>query len=394
MMQYRRFGRTELQMPLFSCGGMRYQYKWQDVPGEQIPADNQQNLEATIKRAVEVGINHIETARGYGTSELQLGKILPTYERDRLIIQTKVSPKADSKEFLSNFEKSLTNLKLDYVDLLGIHGINNIETFNHSMRPGGCLEVAQKLQAEGKVRFIGFSTHGPSEIILQAIATNQFDYVNLHWYYINQINWEAISAANRHDMGVFIISPSDKGGMLYKPPQKLIDLCQPLSPMVFNDLFCLSRPQVNTLSIGAAKPQDFDEHLKTLELLDRADEILPPILHKLKQQEVASLGENWVKTWHIGLPKFHETPGNVNIPVILALRNLAISYDLIEYTKMRYNLLGSGGDWFPGAKADKLKQLDLSQCLAASPHADKIPSLLVEADQLLADREVKRLSQQ
>ena len=145
-MKYRRFGRTELQMPLFSCGGMRYQYKWQDVPEGQIPADNQQNLEATIKRALEVGINHIETARGYGTSELQLGKILSTLERDHLIVQTKVSPKADSKEFLRNFEQSLANLQLDYVDLLGIHGINNQETFNQSMRPGGCLEVAQSLQ--------------------------------------------------------------------------------------------------------------------------------------------------------------------------------------------------------------------------------------------------------
>jgi len=393
-MKYRRFGRTELQMPLFSCGGMRYQYKWQDVPEGQIPADNQQNLEATIKRALEVGINHIETARGYGTSELQLGKILATLERDRLIVQTKVSPKADSKEFLRNFEQSLANLQLDYVDLLGIHGINNQETFNQSMLPGGCLEVAQSLQARGKVRFIGFSTHGATEIILQAIATNQFDYINLHWYYINQINWEAILAANRHDMGVFIISPSDKGGMLYKPPQKLVNLCQPLSPMVFNDLFCLSHEQVHTLSIGAAKPQDFDEHLKTIELLDRAEEILPPILHRLEQQKVASLGEDWVKTWHIGFPKFNETPGEVNIPVIVALRDLAISYDMIEYAKTRYNLLGSGGDWFPGAKADKLNELDLSQCLAVSPHSDRIPSLLIEADQLLGDEEVKRLSQQ
>lgn len=393
-MQYRRFGRTELQMPLFSCGGMRYQYKWQDVPEEQIPADNQRNLAATINRALEVGINHIETARGYGTSELQLGKILASYDRDRLIVQTKVSPKADSREFARNFEQSLTNLQLDYVDLLGIHGINNLETFNQSMRPGGCLEVARSLQAQGKVRFIGFSTHGSLEIILQAISTNQFDYVNLHWYYINQINWEAIEAAKDRDMGVFIISPSDKGGMLYKPPQKLVDLCKPLSPMVFNDLFCLSHPQVNTLSIGAAKPQDFDEHLKTLELLDRAEKILPPILHKLEQQKVAALGANWVKTWHIGLPKFNETPGGVNIPVILGLRNLAIAYDMVEYAKTRYNLLGSGGDWFPGTKADKLNQLDLSQCLAASPHRDRILSLLAQAHQLLDERELKRLSQQ
>lgn len=394
MMQYRRFGRTQLQMPLFSCGGMRYQYKWQDVPSETIPEDNQQNLAATIDRALKVGINHIETARGYGTSELQLGKVLPTYDRDRLIIQTKVSPKADSQEFLSNFQQSLANLKLDYVDLLGIHGINNQETFNWSMRPGGCLEVARSLQAEGKVRFIGFSTHGATEIILQAIATNQFDYVNLHWYYINQVNWEAITAAKQHDMGVFIISPSDKGGLLYKPPQKLVELCAPLSPIVFNNLFCLSHEQVNTLSIGAAKPQDFDEHLKTLDLLDRAKEILPPIVRRLEQQLIACFGEDWAKTWSVGLPKFNETPGEVNIPVILGLRNLAVAYDMMEYAKMRYNLLGSGGDWFPGAKADKLSQLDLKQCLAASPHGDRIPSILAEADTLLGDRTVKRLSQQ
>ena len=68
-------------------------------------------------------------------------------------------------------------------------------------------------------------------------------------------------------MGVFIISPSDKGGQLYNPPAKLVDLCQPLSPMVFNDLFCLSHPQIHTLSLGAARPTDFDEHLKTLPII-------------------------------------------------------------------------------------------------------------------------------
>ena len=277
MMQYRRFGRTELRMPVFSCGGMRYQFNWQDVAASEIPSDNQQNLEATIKQAIELGINHIETARGYGTSEIQLGRILPMFPRDQLIVQTKVSPSQDPEEFRHNFETSLANLKLDYVDLLALHGINNAELLHHSVRPSGCLEVAKELQAQGRVRFIGFSTHGQTDIIVQTIQTNQFDYVNLHWYYINQFNWPAIEAATSHDLGVFIISPSDKGGMLYKPPQKLVELCDPLSPMVFNDLFCLSHPQVHTLSIGASRPQDFQEHLKTLELLERSSEILPPI---------------------------------------------------------------------------------------------------------------------
>ena len=391
-MLYRRFGRTELQMPVFSCGGMRYQFKWEDVPNNEIPADNQANLEATIRRAVEVGINHIETARGYGTSEMQLGRVLPQFPREKLIVQTKISPKADAKEFRETFEQSLQNLQLDYVDLLGLHGINHPESLDYSIRPGGCLEVAQQLQAEGKVRFIGFSTHGSTDMIVQTINSNQFDYVNLHWYYINQWNWAAIEAAKRHDMGVFIISPSDKGGLLYKPPQKLVNLCAPLSPMVFNDLFCLSHQEVHTLSLGAAKPEDFDEHLKTLELVDGASEILPPILARLEEEAIATLGEDWVKSWQTNLPTFDETPGEVNIRVILWLWNLAIAYDLLEYAKMRYNLLGNASHWFPGNKADRLDELDLRQCLVRNPHVDKIPQVLAQTHQLLAGEAVQRLS--
>ena len=293
-MQYRRFGRTELQMPVFSCGGMRYQYKWQDLPQSKIPEANQRNLEATIRRSFELGINHIETARGYGSSEMQLGQILPKLPREKLIFQTKISPQPKAIDFRRKFQQSLKFCQLDYVDLLGLHGINNEETFRNSLRPGGCLDEAKKLKAEGKVRHIGFSTHGSTEIITKAIATGEFDYVNLHWYYINQWNWSAIEAARQHDMGVFIISPTDKGGHLYNPPAKLVELCQPLSPIVFNDLFCLSYPEVHTLSLGAAQPSDFDEHLKVLPLLDRADEILPPILERLTKEAIATLGEDWV----------------------------------------------------------------------------------------------------
>jgi hypothetical protein len=391
-MQYRRFGRTELQMPVFSCGGMRYQYKWQDVPQWQIPYENQRNLEATILRSLDVGINHIETARGYGTSEMQLGKILPKLPREKLIVQTKVSPKPDSKEFRRQFHQSLKFLGLDFVDLLALHGINNDELLHYSLQPGGCLEEARKLQAEGKVRFIGFSTHGSTEVICKTIETGEFDYVNLHWYYINQANWLAIETAQRQDMGVFIISPSDKGGKLYNPPQKLVELCQPLSPMVFNDLFCLSHSQVHTLSLGAARATDFEEHLKVLPLLENPEEVLSPILERLEQSAIATLGEEWMRTWQIGLPNYEDTPGKVNIPVILWLRNLAIAYDLLEYGKMRYNLLGNGGHWFPGEKADQIDQLNLKLCLANSPHAEKIPHLLKEADRLLGDKAVQRLS--
>jgi len=392
-MQYRRFGRTELQMPIFSCGGMRYQYKWQDLPQKDIPLDNQSNLENTIRRSIDLGINHIETARGYGSSEMQLGQILPKIPRDKFILQTKVSPSADSVKFRDSFEKSLKYLQVDYVDLLGIHGINTPELLADSTRPGGCLDQARKLQEQGKVKFIGFSTHGPCNVIVDTIKTNQFDYVNLHWYWIFQDNWQAIAEANRHDMGVFIISPSDKGGLLYKPSEKLVKLCQPLSPMVFNDSFCLSHPQVHTLSLGASKPTDFDEHLKTLDYLDQTSQVLQPIIEGLENEAKRVLGAEWLKTWRRGLPNHENTPDNINIKTILWLRNLALAYDMVEYGKMRYNLLGSGGHWFPGNKATNVTKYNLNECLKNSPYREIIPRLLVETDKILGGENVKRLSQ-
>ncbi|MEM8602489.1 MAG: aldo/keto reductase [Cyanobacteria bacterium P01_H01_bin.121] len=391
-MQYRRFGRTELQMPVFSCGGMRYQHSWQDLDGSKIPEANQHNLEKTIRRALELGINHIETARGYGTSELQLGQILPSLPREQLIVQTKVAPREDPAEFCHLFERSLALLNLDYVDLLGIHGINTPELLAMTLRPGGCLEHAQQWQAEGRVRHIGFSTHGPTDVIVNAINTGQFDYVNLHWYYIFQDNWPAIEAASQQDMGVFIISPSDKGGHLYSPPQKLVKLCEPLSPMVFNDLFCLSYPQVHTLSLGAAKPSDFDEHLKVLPLLDRADERLAPILQRLETAAIAALGEDWYRTWQMGLPTPEQTPNNISIKTILWLNNLVQAYDLKDYAQARYNLLNNGGHWFQGRQASEVETLNLAACLQHSPHAETIPQRLAATHQLLKAAPVQRLS--
>ncbi|MGB3200632.1 MAG: aldo/keto reductase, partial [Nodosilinea sp.] len=172
----------------------------------------------------------------------------------------------------------------------------------------------------------------------------------------------------------------------------LVDLCDPLSPLVFNDLFCLSHPQVHTLSIGAARPTDFDEHLKTLPLLDKAELHLQPVLDRLHCRAQTILGEDWLRTWQLGLPSYAETPGNINIPAILRLRNLLLAFDMEDYAKARYNMLGNAGHWFPGEKAEHLDQVDLSDCLRRSPHAEKIPQMLAETHTKLAGQAMARLS--
>ncbi|HCK42556.1 MAG TPA: aldo/keto reductase, partial [Planctomycetaceae bacterium] len=311
----RRFGRTELQMPVFSCGGMRYHYKWQDVPLDEVPPEKQAHLEATIGRSLELGINHIETARDYGSSERQLGLVLPTFPRDQIIVQTKIAPTADPEQFVQHFQESLERLQLQRVDLLAFHGVNTYKHLWQTLRPQGCLEAARKLQKKGLADHIGFSTHGTTEFILDAIAHEDnggFDYINLHWYYIFQDNWPAIAAAAERDMGVFIISPSSKGGMLYKPSPKLVELCQPVHPLVFNCLFCLAQREVHTLSLGASCPADFDLQVSTLEHLDRSSVILPTIIARLREALVDTVGSDLADRYAEGLPDWENTQGFMN----------------------------------------------------------------------------------
>ena len=399
-MLYRRFGRTGFPIPVISCGGMRFQHSWN--AGDAIGEASQRNLEATIRRSLELGIHHIETARGYGTSEAQLGRILPQLPREQLIVQTKVAPTEDPTQFLRDFDDSMGRLGLDHVDLLGLHGVNNETVLKRSIRPGGCLEQALKLREQGRVRFIGFSTHAPTDVILGGIEDGRFDYVNLHYYYVFQDNRAAVEAATARDMGVFIISPNDKGGRLYDPSPKLVELCAPLSPMVFNDLWCLTQDSIHTLSCGVSRPTDFDEHVKATELLgddsatarQAARKRIAPIEARLQAEYERVLGTDYARRWQQGLPRWEEVPGHINLREILRLYHLAKAFDLVSYARDRYNLLGGGGHWFPGSKLDRLDELDLGPALAQSPFADRILDALCEARELLAGKEVKRLQQE
>ncbi len=367
-------------MPVLSLGGMRFQQSWKDLDPKEINQKQQDILKKTIHQAAQEGLHHIETARHYGTSELQIGWALEQIDDPKRILQTKIPPNNDSSIFEQELELSLSKLGTKKVDLLAIHGINLPEHLDMAIRPNGCLEIVRRWQKEGLVGHIGFSTHAKTDLIIKTIETGFFDYVNLHWYFIRQENEQALKAAKENDMGVFIISPTDKGGHLHTPSSKLLELCSPLHPIEFNDLFCLSDKRIHTLSVGASKPEDLEIHLHAISKLDNKQTLIDTIQKRLIDASYKSLGESWLTTWNIGLPSWDQTPGEINIPTLLWLNNLLEAWDMESFAKDRYGLLGRGGHWFPGSNADcldcEVSEDDLKKVLINSPWSSEIPFVL------------------
>lgn len=371
-MRYRRFGKTEMLLSQYTLGGMRF-------------LSSEANAIATINRALELGINHIETAKGYGKSEEYIGaafKANLNQQRDRLYVTTKIPPTADAKTMTHLIEQSLRRLHLDYIDNFDLHGINTPTHLRLVQDPQGCMQAVWQAQQRGWIRHVGFSTHGSLELILATINTDLFASVNLHYYYFNQRNAAAIALANQKDMGVFIISPADKGGMLYQPSQRLQDLCAPLTPLQFNDRFLLADERIHTLSLGAANPQE-------LQLLPRDWDYAPgdfpnQIQVKLDAQ-FQILKRDRCSQCFACLP----CPEQINIPEVLRLRNLHQAFDLTEFAKYRYNMFERAGHWFPGAIANKCT--DCGDCLPRCPEQLEIPRLLRDTHTQLYDQPGKRL---
>ena len=395
-MQYRRFGRTNLKIPVLSLGGMRFQKSWDQLDFSEVSYEEQNKVENILDLARQYGFSHVETAKYYGTSEVQLGMCFKNTKKIPNIIQTKIPPNSDPEIFERDVLSSIEKLKVKKIDLLAIHGINTAEHLHQAIRDGGCIDILRNFQKENLIGSIGFSTHGKSSLIEKAISTNLFDYVNLHWYFINQENTKVINLANKHDLGVFIISPTDKGGHLHTPSRKMLEFCKPLHPIVFNDLFCLRNQNVHTLSVGIAKETDFALHLEAVSLLSESEKYVPKIINKLRQESINSLGLEWHQNWNRNLPSWEYTPGNINIPVLLWLSNLIDWLGMEGYARARYQLLGNGSHWFPGFNANLLdvdvSEEQLLKVLEGHINSKKVITKLRNLKEKFGEKNAKRLS--
>jgi len=369
-----RFGKTELQMPIVTLGCMRFQQQWGDriKNVNMVNADCQDNLVSILRRAiVEYGVNHIETARGYGCSDMQLGVALKQLymtgevKREDLIIQSKVNAMKNPKVFRAQLETTMKNLQVDYLDLFAVHGLNGDWSFDWLFGDNGdgnsnCWDVVQEFKDAGKIRHVGFSTHGPTELICKSIETGKFDYVNLHHHFCGSYtasgdgpngigNIKCLRLLKEMDMGAFVISVTDKGGKIYEPSRKLRSLTLPdLEPMTFGCAWLWNLHEldphnatVHTFSIGAARPSDLDQFVAAANLQKRGELLsrTKVICQRLEDAKRNALGQDWVDTCYEGIIKSHKSKYLVEHTQTVWLYNCIKAWGMYKFAKDRFNTL-------------------------------------------------------
>lgn len=369
-MEYRRFGKTGKMLSVITLGGMRFKHGWTE-PRHEIPTDTLEQCREMVQLAFDAGINHIETAWGYKKSETVYGKVLNEelkIPRNSYYLMTK-GHFFSAYEIREKVELQLKDLQTDNLDFYGWHGINNGEILQKACKTGGPVEELLKMKEEGLIKHVGFSTHAPLQTIIGAIETGLFEFVNLHYYYFNQRNEMAVEAANKRDMGVFIISPNDKGGQLFKAPKKVTDAVKPLTPIQWNTRFCLQKKAIHTLTFGLTEAEQFTE----------MKGIFPTSWSEQEKNIKNKLDSFLLNDPYADYDGFdlENDPSGINIPEVLRLRKLWKCYDMSDFGKYRYKTFEDKSHWLPGELAFKenIEKTDLSKVPSDIP----LKKLLAEA---------------
>jgi 1-deoxyxylulose-5-phosphate synthase len=220
-MQYRKLGNTDLEVSALSLGtvalGMRYGIAPKQESTEEAGMKPPSDTEAIqlVHRAIDEGINFIDTARAYGRSEEVLGSAL--YDRrDKVVLTTKLGcHDADGNLLHGNALRehmndsvatSLKLLRTDWVDLLMLHSAT-VDVLQNSE----AIDILQELQTQGKTRYIGASTYGleaPRIAIGKGVNALQVAY-NI----LDQRMDEIFPLAEKNGVGVIVRSVFLKGAL-------------------------------------------------------------------------------------------------------------------------------------------------------------------------------------
>ena len=373
-MQYRKLGNTGIEISALGFGGMRLPTK--TVDGSEV-YDYDESIRI-IRRALDLGVNYVDTAPYYcdKESEIIIGKAIKG-RRDKVYLSTKNPIENDSGEdYRKRLESSLQKLDTDYIDFYHFWGISWEKYTEKIDVPNGPLSAAYKAKQEGLIKHISFSFHDEPENMIKLIDTGHFETVLCQYNLLDRANEDAIAYAKEKGLGVVIMGPVG-GGRLGAPSDVIEQLMEGKSSSTAETAirFVLSNQNVTCALSGMGSMAMVEENVKTA-----SNE------SQLSQQEVAvinaSMEENkkLADLYCTGCNYCMPCPAGVNIPLNFRLMNYHKVYNLTDYAKEQYKLIGKVG-WMQGKDADAC--IECGKCEKKCPQHIPIIEQLKETKKAL-----------
>lgn len=269
-MEKRPFGRTREKVTLLGIGGVYFARRGGD----------EETAFATIRRALERGITYFDTASQYGNglSEERIGKVLAEDppRRDRIFLATKTlerSYETSRKEI----DASLKRLRVEHVDLLQVHAINDAATLDQVTGRDGSLRAALEAQTAGKTRYVGITGHTRPSILVRALERHPFDSVLVPLgpadVHVGDFLRELVPVARKQGAAVVAMKVLAAGRSVGQLP--VADCLR----------YAMSLPVATTI-VGMATPEEVDQNVETA----RTFRPMSPKLRTLLEDRARPLG--------------------------------------------------------------------------------------------------------
>jgi predicted aldo/keto reductase-like oxidoreductase len=376
-MIYRQLGRTGLRVSQLGFGAMRLPMK--EVDGVQV-VDRELAI-PMIHRALEAGVNYIDTAVGYCNMDSQrvVGEALKGW-RDKIVISTKNHYYGeDEKEWWGHLEDSLERLDVDYIDIYNHHGIN-WEHYQNDVEPR-VSKWMQKAKDQGLIKHICCSFHDSNEALIDIINTGYVESITLQYNLLYRDLEEGIAHAREKNVGIVVMGPVGGGrlGGSSEVMAKVIPGIERVPELALR--FVLSNPNVTLALSGMSTMQHVEENVVTA-----ADEIsLSEEDAHLIREHMERLAE-MAKLYCTGCKYCMPCPNEVNIPHIFELYNMGQVYGLWDIARERYESFPNQR-WVGGKQADAC--VECGECEEKCPQNIQIIDQLKDAHKLIGKSAIR-----
>jgi len=243
----RRLGRTNLQVTELGFGAM-------DTP--QVPEGKD-----ALLSAINLGVNFIDTARIYDGSEFLIGQILPSFNRDDLIIASKtINRTRDGAQH--DVDRSLSLMNLNRIDLYQLDDVA-MEDWDLILQENGALEGLKIAKYRGLINYIGISSHDLSLIDI-AIESKLFDTVMIEYSAFYSETYNLTKKAYQNDIGVIAMRPLGGSGRMnsLRTVMERNSLLDNITPSNLLE-FVLSNSNISVSIVGTRYPDRVKSNVET-----------------------------------------------------------------------------------------------------------------------------------